>query len=91
LVEGDLNVQGKFEFYGIVIVRGALKTVGGGAGSIHFRGGVMAANVDLDDIKIAGNAQIQYSSCAVMQARMAAGIGSRLRSRGWMQLYSTSD
>ncbi|MCH6547083.1 MAG: hypothetical protein IH798_01440 [Gemmatimonadetes bacterium] len=91
LIEGDLIVNGTFEFYGIVIVRGSMTTQGGGAGSIHFRGGVMAANVNLDDNKIAGNAQIQYSSCAVTQAQTAAGIGSQLRSRGWLQLFSTSN
>ena len=91
LVEGDLRVQGRFEFYGVVIVRGSMTTAGGGAGAIHFRGAVMAANVNLDDNRIAGNAQIQYSSCAVIRAQIAAGIGSQLRSRGWLQLFSTSD
>lgn len=90
LVEGDLSVQSRFEFYGIVIVRGKLKTQGGGAGAIHFRGAVMAANVDLEDNEIAGNAQIQYSSCAVQRAEMSAGLGAQLRSRGWLQLFSTS-
>jgi hypothetical protein len=90
LVDGDLNVQGRFEFYGIVIVRGTMKTAGGGAGSIHFRGAVMAANVDIEDIQVAGNAQIQYSSCVVKRAQTAAGIGAQLRSRGWMQLFSTT-
>ena len=90
LVDGDLNVQGRFEFYGIVIVRGSMSTQGGGAGSIHFRGAVMAANVDLEDNQIAGNAQIQYSSCAVQRAQTAAGIGSQIRSRGWLQLFSTN-
>jgi len=88
LVEGDLSVQGKFEFYGIVIVRGRLKTQGGGAGAIHFRGAVMAANVDLQDNQIAGNAQIQYSSCAVQRAETSAALGAQLRSRGWLQLFS---
>lgn len=90
LVDGDLNVQGRFEFYGIVIVRGSLSTQGGGGGSIHFRGAVMAANVDLEDNKVAGNAQIQYSSCVVQRVQSASGIGSQLRSRGWLQLFSTS-
>ncbi len=91
LVDGDMFVQGVFEFYGIVIVRGSMRTAGGGAGSIHFRGAVMAANVDLDDNRIGGNAQIQYSSCAVQQAETVAGIGAQLRSRGWWLLFSTSD
>ncbi len=91
LIDGDLFVQGTFEFYGILIVRGRMRTAGGGAGSIHFRGAVMAANVDLDDNRLGGNAQIQYSSCVLQRAQTAAGIGSQLRSRGWLQLFSTSD
>jgi len=94
LVQGDLNVQGKFEFYGIVIVRGRLKTQGGGANAIHFRGAVMVANVgteeDDDKNDIGGNAKIQYSSCAVQRAATSAGRGAQLRSRGWLQLFSTS-
>ena len=90
LVEGDLFVQGRFEFYGIVIVQGRMKTQGGGAGAIHFRGGVMAANVDLEDNQIAGNAQIQYSSCVVQSVKASVGLGAQLRSRGWLQLFSAS-
>ncbi len=62
-----------------------------GGGSIHFRGAVMAANVDLSDNRVAGNAQIQYSGCVVRRIETAAGIGSQLRSRGWLQLFSNSD
>ena len=90
LVEGDLSVQGRFEFYGIVIVRGSMKTQGVGPGAIHFRGAVMAANVDLEDNRLGGNAQIQYSSCVVQRVETSAGIGAQLRSRGWLQLFSTS-
>lgn len=89
LVEGDLIVNGTFEFYGIVIVKGSFSTQGGGTG-IHFRGAVMAANVNSGTNQIAGNAEILYSSCAVGRAQAAAGIGARLRSRGWLQLFSTS-
>lgn len=87
IVEGDLHVQSKFEFYGIVLVKGRLTTAGGGAGSIHFRGAVMAANVDLDDNEVAGNANIQYSSCVLHRAELAAATGAQLRSRGWLQLF----
>ena len=89
LVEGDLTVNGTFEFYGIVIVRGSFRTQGGGTG-IHFHGAVMAANVNSGTNQIGGNAEILYSSCAVSRAQAAAGIGARLRSRGWLQLFSTS-
>jgi uncharacterized protein (DUF342 family) len=85
IVDGDLNVQGNFQFYGIVIVKGRLATAGQGAGDIHFRGAIMAANVDLADNRVAGNASIQYSSCVVHRAQLAAAMGTPLRSRGWIQ------
>lgn len=65
LVGGDLAVAGGFKFYGPVIVRGRLKTEGTGG---HFNGAVMAANVDLEENSVLGNAVVNYSSCAVESA-----------------------
>jgi len=84
LVEGDLSVQGGYEHFGIVIVKGNLKTTGTGG---HFTGGVLAANVDLDQSSVLGDAIINYSSCAVAKAISASSPGAQLRSRGWMQVY----
>jgi hypothetical protein len=84
LVEGDLSVQGGFEFFGIIIVKQSLKTTGTGG---HFNGSVMAANVDLDQNTVLGNAIINYSGCAVQRALTAAGSGALLRSRGWLYSY----
>lgn len=84
LVEGDLNANGNFEFYGPVIVRGRLKTAGTGN---HFEGGVMAANADLDDSSVLGNAVVEFSRCAIARATQAAAPGTMLRARGWMQVY----
>ncbi|MGH7675527.1 MAG: hypothetical protein ACREMV_09670 [Gemmatimonadales bacterium] len=84
LIEGDLHAQGGFEFYGIVIIKGRLKTAGSGN---HFNGGVMAANVDLQESSALGDAEIQFSSCAVLRAQQAAGVGAPLRTRGWVQLF----
>lgn len=81
LVEGDLSVQGGFAFYGITVVRGRLKTAGTGG---HFNGAVMAANVDLDDITVLGDALVQFSSCAVTRALQGASPGRPLNSRGWL-------
>ena len=83
-MEGDLAVQGGFEFFGIVVVRGKLKTNGTGG---HFNGAVMAANVDLDDNTVLGNALVQYSSCTVHKALTAASPATLLRSRGWVYAY----
>jgi hypothetical protein len=84
LVDGDLNAQGNFTFYGIVIVRGRLRTAGSGN---RFNGGVMAANVDFDFNAVEGDVNISFSSCAVARARNAALPGAPLRSRNWLRLY----
>jgi hypothetical protein len=84
LVNGDFDVQGGFQFYGIVVVRGALKSAGNGN---KFNGGVLAANVLLDDNSIIGTVDVMYSQCAIARAQQAAAAGSPLRSRGWVQLF----
>ncbi|HWO90182.1 MAG TPA: hypothetical protein VNL98_13645 [Gemmatimonadales bacterium] len=83
LVNGDLEVQGGFKFFGPVIVRGSLRTAGTGG---HFNGGVMAANVDLEQSSVLGDAVIRYSSCAVIQATQANSPGRMLRQRAWAEI-----
>jgi hypothetical protein len=84
LVEGDLSVQGGFEFFGPVIVKGSLKTTGTGG---HFNGGVMAANVDLEANKVLGNAVVSYSSCALQTALRMSSPLRPVRQRAWADLY----
>jgi hypothetical protein len=87
LVDGDLQVQGSYQFYGITIVKGSLKTAGGGATEAHFWGAVMAENVDLELNSLSGNATLNYSKCAVTQALNMTGIVAPERSRGWSLLF----
>ncbi|MGH2609489.1 MAG: hypothetical protein ACRDHF_10420, partial [Tepidiformaceae bacterium] len=87
LVDGDLTVDGGYEFYGIAIIRGQLKTAGGGAALAHFWGGVMAANVDLDLNSLSGDATLNYSKCAITNALQASSATAPLRSRSWIQLF----
>jgi hypothetical protein len=90
LVDGSLSVQGGFQFFGIVIVRGSLKTAGGGGSPAHFWGTVMAQDtVAFADTtnNISGNANLLYSKCAIIKALNKTGVGSMMRSRGWVQLY----
>jgi hypothetical protein len=84
LVEGDLDVQGGFEFYGPVIVKGALQTQGTGG---HFNGGVMAANVNLDQNTVLGDALISYSSCAISTALTNAAPIVPVRQRAWAEMF----
>ena len=87
LVDGDLSIQGSYQFYGIVLVRGSLKTAGGGSTDAHVWGAVMAQNVDLTLNTLSGNATINYSKCAIIQALNMTGIVAPDRSRSWSLLF----
>lgn len=83
LVDGNLDIQGGFQFFGPVIVRGALSTQGTGG---HVNGGVIAANVDLDQSSVLGDAVVWYSSCAIARAVNGAASGAKLKERSWVNL-----
>lgn len=86
LIEGDLNLQGGYKFFGPVIVKGTLSTQGTGG---HVNGGVIAANVNLDTSTVLGNALVQYSSCTVMRAILNNDDLTKMRplaQRSWVDL-----
>ena len=87
LVDGNLDVQGGFQFFGIVIVRGTLTTAGGGATDAHFWGAVMSQNVNLADDKITGRANLNFSRCAILRALDNTAVVTAMRSRSWIQLF----
>ncbi len=87
LVDGDLSVQGSYQFYGITIVRGSMKTAGGGSTDAHFWGAVMAQNVDLELNTFSGNATLNYSKCAIIEALNMTGVTAPDRSRSWSLLF----
>lgn len=84
LVDGDIEVSGQFQFYGPVIARGHLKSTGTGN---HFWGGVMAADVNLEQNTVLGNAVVSYSSCALTTALRGNAPGRMLRSRSWAEVF----
>ena len=84
LVDGDLLVDGGFQWYGPVIVRGHVTTQGTGG---HFNGAVMAADVDLEQNTVLGDALIQYSSCAIDAALVGSGMARRLPQRAWATIF----
>jgi hypothetical protein len=87
LVDGDLSMQGSYQYYGIVIVKGSLKTAGGGSTDAHVWGAVMAQNVDLTLNSLSGNATLNYSKCAIIQALNMTGVVAPDRSRSWSLLF----
>ncbi len=90
LVNGSLSVQGGFQFYGITIIKGSIKTSGGGGTPAHFWGAVMAQDtVQFADTvnNFTGGATMLYSKCAIIKALDKTGTGTMLTSRGWVQLF----
>jgi hypothetical protein len=86
LVNGNLNIQGSFVYYGQVIVRGTLKLTGTGN---HIYGGVMAAAV-LDSTstsQLSGNSSIHYSRCAITSVFSTAALGIHAPQRSWIELF----
>lgn len=88
LVEGNLNVQGRIDFYGPVIVTGGVDVRGTGSDDVKFYGGILAQNVTLDDSRLTGNATVNYSSCAIRRALQGSAIPTPLSERSWVQLYN---
>lgn len=87
LVDGDLSVQGSYQFFGITIIQGALKTAGGGNTEAHFWGMTMARVVDFETQKFSGKAELNYSKCAITNALQKTSQLMPMRSRGWTQLF----
>jgi len=87
LVDGNLTVNGSWDFYGIVIIQGDLMTAGGGTADAHFWGGVMAKNADLSTQSLNGHATLNFSSCSILAALQAQSPISPMRQRGWVQLF----
>ncbi len=86
LVNGDFEINGKFEFYGIVIVRDDILKSNGTA---KIMGAVFAANMTLTDPLswMTGNQDVFYSNCAVQSALSGSAILVRVTQRHWAQIF----
>jgi hypothetical protein len=67
IVDGDLDIHGGLQFYGLVIVRGIVKFTGGGANGTNIFGSVLAGKESLVDNVLGGSAVIQYDKCSLLQ------------------------
>ena len=85
LVNGDLEINGTFSFYGLIIAR---DDVNKGNGDATVYGSILAANVNLGDPSVFnGNKDVFYSKCAVESVLRGSAILTRVVQRGWAQVY----
>lgn len=90
LVEGNLLIEGGYDFYGIAIVRGTFETAGTGG---HVNGGVIAANANLDTSTASGNAVVTNSTCAAQRSvynNIAFARPQPLSARSWIDMTAFS-
>jgi hypothetical protein len=86
LINGDLSINGIFDFYGIVIARDDVQKSNGTA---NIYGAVFAANMTAGDALswMTGDQDVQYSNCAVQSALKGSAILVRVMQRHWAQIF----
>jgi hypothetical protein len=83
LVAGDLWLSGGFEYVGLIIVLGEVKTTGTGA---KVTGAILSNNFYGEQTTLGGNPALRYSSCAIGAAIKGTSAGFPIAQRPWAQL-----
>jgi hypothetical protein len=86
LIEGDLQVNGNFEFDGLIIVKDDINK---GNGNPNLTGAVMARNANLVDgaSEFLGNSTFQYSKCALESALRGSARLVPAKQRAWAEMW----
>jgi hypothetical protein len=84
LVQGDLVVDGGFQFRGVLLVRGTLTLLGLGG---RLLGAVRASSVDLRPSGPTGVAELRYSGCVTRTILLGNATATPLARRGWGEVF----
>jgi Tfp pilus assembly protein PilX len=85
LVEGDLSIAGGFQWVGLVIATGEVKT---GNGNAQITGALMAQNADIgDQTSFSGTPVVSYSRCALDYVINATAVARPIAMRPWGQMF----
>lgn len=80
LVDGDLSVNGNFDFYGLIVVKGNLNKSNG---NFNLYGAMMVMGTS----DVQGNASLYYSACALSNAFAGQSTPARTKQRAWAQIF----
>lgn len=86
LVEGDLQINGQFEWDGLIIVKDDFDK---GNGNPNIKGAVMARNANFVDggSLFQGNSTFQYSKCALESAMRGSARLLPAKQRAWAEMW----
>ena len=85
LVQGNLEINGSFDWYGVAVVTNDIVR---GNGSARVMGAVMARNETVADASvISGTTSYNYSSCGVERALRGSAQVVQAKERAWTELY----
>jgi hypothetical protein len=87
LVDGNLRLEGNFQWTGPIIVRGNVYSAGNGQKSV---GGIMAFNqgcITTPCNTLTGTSNITYSSCAISKILALKAIPILAKQHAWTDLY----
>ncbi len=66
VIDGDLNIHGGFQFYGLVLVKGSIDFTGGGSDTVNLYGAFLnGKNTTAQNDVLGGSVVLQYDSCAL--------------------------
>jgi hypothetical protein len=83
LVDGDIQMDGGFEFDGIVIALGNVSVQGNGT---KVTGAILGQSVDAGVNTFSGTSLVSYSQCTILAALNGAAVAVALNERSWAQI-----
>ena len=85
LVDGDVRINGNFEWFGLIIARDDITK---GNGNATITGAIMARNAQIsDNSDVQGNITINYSQCSLEKALQGSAQVSQAKQRAWTEIY----